>query len=97
MRLLNILISFSEFSFDILNNEASLRSKKDLKKLCENEGLNIEKLQVLIDDYNFTRRKPLGNDIVDTMKVKLKLLKRKKVINSVTDKVSEFVDRFYER
>jgi type I restriction enzyme R subunit len=116
---------------DMLNNEASLRSKKDLiekfmnenliritstdmiadefenflqdeqkkalKILCENDGLNIEKLQVLIDEYIFTSRKPLGDDIVDTMEVKPKLLKRKKIIASVTDKVLEFVDRFYER
>lgn len=114
---------------DILKNEASLRSKKDLiekfmnenlinissseristefndfigneqKKaleiLSKNDGLNIEKLQILIDEYIFTNRKPLGDDIIDTMEVKPKLLKRKKVITHITDKVLEFVDRFY--
>lgn len=64
------------------------------EELCEEENIIPMKLENLIGDYLFTDRKPLNDDIVDTLKVKPKILERKKVVERVSDKIYAFIDTF---
>lgn len=65
-------------------------------KLCSEENLDCEKVKQVIDTYVYEERKPLKDDIADTLLVKPKLLERKKIVPRVLDKIIEFVDKFYD-
>jgi type I restriction enzyme R subunit len=70
--------------------------KNALIKLSEEENLVPEKLQSIIDNYLFTERKPLNDEIVDSLKSKPKILERKTIVERVIDKIVNFVDTFVE-
>ena len=65
--------------------------RKAVEKLCREEGLSEEKLYAVIDDYLFTGRKPLRDDVIETLKTKPKILERKSIIERVTEKILSFV------
>ncbi|HBF88040.1 MAG TPA: deoxyribonuclease HsdR [Bacteroidales bacterium] len=70
--------------------------KNALIKLSEEENLVPEKLQSIIDNYLFTERKPLNDEIVDSLKSKPKILERKNIVERIIDKIVNFVDTFVE-
>lgn len=65
-----------------------------LNSLCEEENLFPEKLYAVIDDYLFTGRVPLRESIVSALKEKPKILKRKKIVERVTQKIVNFVETY---
>ncbi|MCG8329983.1 MAG: type I restriction endonuclease subunit R [Chitinophagales bacterium] len=67
-----------------------------LNSLCEKEKLSKDKLFKIIDNYLFTGRKPLRDNIVGAMEVKPKLLQRKTIAERVIDKIINFVQTFDE-
>ncbi len=66
------------------------------KKLCSEEKLDCIKVRQVVDTYVYEERKPLKDDIANTLLVKPKLLERKKIVPRVLDKVVAFVDKFYD-
>ncbi len=62
--------------------------------LCKEEKIIPMRLENLIGNYLFTDRKPLRDDIVDTLEVKPKILERKKVVERISDKIYAFIDTF---
>lgn len=68
---------------------------KALDEICEDEKLHKDKVKEVIDTYLYDERKPLNDEIANTLQVKPKLLERKKIVPRVLDKIVEFVDRFY--
>ena len=78
-------------AFETFVNE---EKKIALQELCTEEKLSFEKVNVVIGDYLFTERKPLPEDIVDMLEVKPKILERKSVVQRVTDKIVQFIEKF---
>lgn len=62
--------------------------------LCEEEKLVPVKLQGVIENYLFTERKPLREDIVATLAAKPKIRERKTVVERVSDRIFDFVETF---
>ena len=66
------------------------------ENMCIEEGLMTDKLQKLIDDYLFTGRKPLRNDLANALKVKPSALKRDSIITKVSNKLNNFIETFVD-
>ncbi len=64
------------------------------EELCEEEKIIPIKLENLIGNYLFTERKPLRDDIVDTLEVKPKILERKAVVERVSERIFQFMETF---
>lgn len=68
--------------------------QKAFDNLCKDEDLDPARIHLMIDNYNFTGREPLRDDVVASLKTKPKILQRAAVIERVTRKVVEFVTTF---
>lgn len=64
------------------------------EELCNEEKIVPLKLENLIGNYLFTERKPLRDDIVETLKVKPRILERQTVIQRVSQRIYDFMDTF---
>jgi type I restriction enzyme R subunit len=73
-----------------------VEKEKALDALIQKENLKKDELTNVIDTYLYDGRKPLNDDIVETLKVKPKLLERKRVIPRIIDDILEFVEKFYD-
>jgi type I restriction enzyme, R subunit len=82
-----------EDAFDKFWDEEKIKA---FDELCYEENLNKEEVKKVVDTYLYDERKPLNDDIANTLNVKPKLLERKKVVPRVLDKVMAFVERFYD-
>ena len=69
---------------------------KAFNEMCNELNLQPKKIQNIIGDYLFTERKPLGDEIVDALKEKPKILQRRSVIERVTKKILDFIEIFIE-
>ncbi len=82
----NVAETFSEFW--------SEEKSKALKEICASEGLKIDSLQDMIEDYHFTGKEPLSETIVSALNAKPKILERKSIVKRVTEKLMSFVRVF---
>ena len=65
-----------------------------MSELCEKEGLNEDKVQKVIEDFQFTGRTPLREEIISALKEKPKLLQRRKIIDRVRSKILDLIRTF---
>jgi type I restriction enzyme R subunit len=65
-----------------------------IEQMCQEEGIETEKIQSLIDDYLYSGRKPRGDDIVNTLSEQPSVLKRKSIIERVGKKLNGFSETF---
>lgn len=65
-----------------------------MQGLCEEEGLAPEAVHELIENYLFTGRTPLPQNIVDTMHTKPKILERRTIVDRIISKILGFVQTF---
>ncbi|MFD0985512.1 type I restriction endonuclease subunit R [Methyloligella solikamskensis] len=68
--------------------------EKSLAALCEDEGLEQDKVAEIISDYHFTQRMPLRERIVAALLEKPKILERKTLIERVTQKLMDLIGTF---
>lgn len=68
--------------------------QKALDKICEDEKIEIKHLNKIIENYIFTQRPPIRDDIISILKTKPKILKRKPVAKRIIAKIVDFVDVF---
>jgi len=68
--------------------------QKAFELLCEEEKLIPSGLQRVWENYLFTERKPLRDDIVNILTVKPKLLERKTIVERVIGKIVNFKNTF---
>lgn len=66
------------------------------KELCSEENLDCKEVRKVVDKYIYEQRVPLKDEIVNTLKVKPKLLERQKIIPRVLNKIITFVEKFYD-
>ncbi|CCH01379.1 type I restriction enzyme, R subunit [Fibrella aestuarina BUZ 2] len=79
--------SFDEF--------IQLERSKALDKLTEEEKLDKGGLQQLVNNFLFTEREPLNDDVVAILTEKPKLLQRKAIVQRIKDKILDFVETFF--
>ena len=77
---------------DFRNKEAAAA----LRKLCEEEKLAQEKLEKIIQGYVFAGRFPKSTDIKDAFTVKVSILKMKTVMDTVTQKIKNFISTYVD-
>jgi type I site-specific restriction-modification system R (restriction) subunit len=68
--------------------------KASYAELCESEQLDPACIRRVLDQYNFTGRVPLRDEIVACMKIKPKILERKPVTEHIIAKLLEFIQTF---
>ncbi len=68
--------------------------KKAFAELCKEENLYPDKLQEVIEEYLFTERTPLRDDVVHNFREKPKIKERKKLAERVIQKIQDFVETF---
>lgn len=66
------------------------------KELCSEENLDCKEVRKVVDKYIYEQRVPLKDEIVNTLKIKPKLLERQKIIPRVLNKIITFVEKFYD-
>ncbi|XKT74349.1 MAG: type I restriction endonuclease subunit R [Patescibacteria group bacterium UBA2163] len=78
--------AFSEFW-------ASERSTT-LRHLTETENISMEDVEVLIGEYLYTDRLPSGEDIVERLPERPRLMEHKSVVNRIREAIKDIVDIF---
>jgi len=68
--------------------------KLAFEKICLDEDIEEDKLKAIIDNYIFSEQPIERDDIIETLKVKPMLLKRKSIALRVIDKINDFVSTF---
>jgi type I restriction enzyme R subunit len=70
--------------------------KKAFDEMCREENLKPKDVEVLIERYLFTGKKPLNHDIASTLQEKPMLLERGSIVSRVASKIMRFVETFVE-
>ena len=82
----NVEKSFKDFWND--------QRSQALAELCEVEGLVDMKVREVIEDFEFTGRAPLRENIISALKERPKILERRKIIERVRKKILDLVRIF---
>jgi type I restriction enzyme R subunit len=70
--------------------------QKAIALICEEEGIEADKLQEVIGNYIYTERTPVRDEIVDILKVKPKIRERKTIAERIISKIKDFVETFID-
>ena len=70
--------------------------QKYIQALCESERLDVGGLQKVIEDYLFTEKTPLRDDVIAVMHTRPKLRERRTIAERIIDKIKEFVETFVD-
>ena len=81
---------------ELFNTYWDKEKLKALNKIATEDELEPFKLQKIIDNYLFSQQPIERDDVVESLKVKPKLLQRKKIALSVIDKIMNFVETFID-
>ena len=68
--------------------------KKAFAKICEEVQAEHDKLEKIVGDYLFTQQNIQRDDVIESLKIKPKILERKPIANGVIDKIYNFVETF---
>lgn len=82
-----------EDEFDRFRSEEQMKA---FQKLCEQEGLDPEKAQVLLDRYIFSGRLPRDHDLDDVLAAQPSVLERENIVDRVKTKITSFIETFIE-
>jgi len=74
----------------------SEEQKQAFENLVTNESLEGKQLETVVNNYIYTKRKPLRNDIIGLLSEKPKIRERKKVFERILMKIEDFVEVFFE-
>jgi type I restriction enzyme R subunit len=70
--------------------------QKALERISKEEGLATEKMQSIIEQYLFTEREPLRDDVISLLDTPPTILQRKKIADRIIDKMKDFVKTFLD-
>ena len=70
--------------------------QKALERISKEEGLATEKMQGIIEQYLFTEREPLRDDVISLLDTPPTILQRKKIADRIIDKMKDFVRTFLD-
>lgn len=74
----------------------SEQKQKAVEELSKIEGLNLEGLQKVINNYLFTEKTPMRDDVIELLSERPKLTERKTISERVIGKIKEFVETFID-
>ncbi len=72
----------------------NIEKQTAINELCQDENLIPDKVNKVIENYLFTNNKPLPDAIIDTLLTPPTLLKRREIIDRITDKILKFIDAY---
>ena len=67
-----------------------------IRELGETEGLEFSGLRKVIDNYLFTEKTPLRDEIIDIMEIPPKLKERRTIAERIIDKIKAFVETYID-
>ena len=67
-----------------------------IRELGETVGLEFSGLRKVIDNYLFTEKTPLRDEIIDIMEMPPKLKERRTIAERIIDKIRAFVETFID-
>ncbi len=70
--------------------------RQAIEELSTAEGLDLEGLQKVIDDYLFTDKSPMRDDVIGIMSKRPALKERRTVSERIIDKIKSFVETFID-
>ena len=70
--------------------------QKAVAKICEEEDLSSEGLQVVIGKYLFTEKVPMRDDVIEIMNKRPSLRERGSIAERVISKIREYVETFID-
>ncbi len=70
--------------------------RQAFEQLCQQEGIDKQKLEQLLDRYIFTGRLPRQDDYAGALSQQPKILERQSIIERVTNKFNQFIETFIE-
>ena len=70
-----------------------VEKEKAFEELCVVENLDNVEMKKVINTYIYDGRKPLANDVANTLKIKPEFLERRKIVPRILDKIIDFVDK----
>jgi type I restriction enzyme R subunit len=85
----------SNMIVDFVSFWESERSKA-IESLCSAEGLPFEKMEELISRYQFSRKLPLSDEVIASLKTKPSILQRKKTAERVINGMVSIIETFDE-
>ena len=65
------------------------------QQLCEHEKLKPEAMKAVLDNYEFTKRLPRKEELINLPDYKIKLFERDSVFSSLLSKTRQFIEKFY--
>lgn len=68
--------------------------EKAIKALCDTENVKENDLREMMARYQFTGKRPLGDEIVAALAIKPSVLKRKSIVERVTQGLVEIIEVF---
>lgn len=80
-------------AFDVFWGE---EQKQAFENLVRNENLEGKPLEQVVNNYIYTKRKPLRNEIIGLLTQKPKIRERKRVFERILMKIEDFVEVFFE-
>jgi type I restriction enzyme R subunit len=81
---------------DEFNSFWDIETKKALDSLCIDEKLDKEKVEIIINDYLFTERKPNEEEVINALDKQPSILHRDTIGIRITDKIVNFVKTFID-
>ena len=69
---------------------------KAFEVMCDELGLDRDKVKVIVDKYLFTEREPRRQEVVEALKNKPKILERDTVINRAAERILQYIETFIE-
>jgi len=82
-----------ETSFAEFWNEEQVAA---FRALCEEEGLDNAKVQILLDRYMSTGRIPRDHDLSEVLKKKPGILQRQSIVTRIKTRITSFIQTFIE-
>ena len=70
------------------------KKQKAAKVICSDEGLNEQAFEKMVKEYNYSGKIPLRETVVNGLKQKPKILKRKALVDRIIRKLLEFIEKF---
>ncbi len=77
-------------------NYWNAEKRQAIEELSTAEGLDPEGLQKVIDDYLFTEKSPMRDDVIGIMSKRPALKERRTVSERIIDKIKSFVETFID-
>lgn len=81
------------FAFEVIWNK---ESEKAILVISEEEHLDLQGLRKVIDDFIYTKKPPLRNEVIGIRHTPTKLIERRTIAERIIEKIREFVDTFID-